>query len=811
MGLMAAVLSHTSSSAACALPNTLTNGQTADATDVLANETALLNCVNGSVSTTGTPAAGQVAKFSGSSTITNAVSGADYAPATSGGALLSGNGIGGFSNVGLGVGLSFSGGVLAATGGGGGSGVAFGNYNVISSVTTSGSQSSVTFSSIPQTYTDLVVVVTGRTTSANGVVNVITQFNGDSGSNYDSQYLQANSTNVAGAQTVSGTFINAGVITAATAPANASGSSHFFVRNYTSTTFFKTVITDGAADGGSGAFYRGIMGGLWKSTAAITSMTVAPSTGNFTDGSVVTLYGIGGNAPNITLTTPMTLISETVTSGSASSVTVSSIPQSYRDLKVVVIGRGTAAAVNTGLVMRLNGDSGTNYEYEITDGNSSSTTSVNALNQTSLPTGWLTAATAPSGATAVSEIDIHNYTSSSFDKPIGYRGGVKGNSAGDYFNRTAHFWYKSTSPVTSLAFTLAAGNFQDGSIVAVYGIGGSTTTSVVPVGSGGTGQTSLPITPQGRLTLTSNTPVMSADATAQTTIYYTPYQGGLVSIFDGVRWNPTPFSQLSYALNSTAHASGALYDVGVYNASGTPALCTAPAWTNSTVRSAPISQVNGLWVNTSNLTCNLSGGTTTTSIAAGQWTYLGTFYATAAGQTGMAMNAAAANGGSNAFLALYNAYNRVQTHGRSGETAGPYSTSSSTRSPLNASTSNRVTVIDGLGQSDVRASAYAHAYSASGGAQPAIGICQNSTNCTPFSNVLTSGGALVSVTAVEQFSAVRGLSYYQIVQASNNNTGTASFYNGGEFVGLEMSIPQLLPFAAFRRRRRSKVSDKLAA
>jgi len=58
---------------------------------------------------------------------------------------------------------------------------------------------------------------------------------------------------------------------------------------------------------------------------------------------------------------------------------------------------------------------------------------------------------------------------------------------------------------------------------------------------------------------------------------------------------------------------------------------------------------------------------------------------------------------------------------------------------------------------------------------------------------------------------VRGLSYYQIVQASNNNTGTASFYNGGEFVGLEMSIPQLLPFAAFRRRRRSKVSDKLAA
>lgn len=77
------------------------------------------SCSTGSVTTTGSPASGQMTKFSGASTITNAVAGTDYAAPTSGTSLLYGNGAGGFSNATIGSGLTFTGGTLTATGSGG--------------------------------------------------------------------------------------------------------------------------------------------------------------------------------------------------------------------------------------------------------------------------------------------------------------------------------------------------------------------------------------------------------------------------------------------------------------------------------------------------------------------------------------------------------------------------------------------------------------------------------------------------------------------------------------------------------------------
>lgn len=73
----------------------------------------------GTVTTTASPSAGQMAKFSGATSITNAVAGTDFAAPTSGSSILYGNGAGGFSNVTIGSGLSFSTGTLTATGGGG--------------------------------------------------------------------------------------------------------------------------------------------------------------------------------------------------------------------------------------------------------------------------------------------------------------------------------------------------------------------------------------------------------------------------------------------------------------------------------------------------------------------------------------------------------------------------------------------------------------------------------------------------------------------------------------------------------------------
>jgi hypothetical protein len=80
------------------------------------NVTGILPVANGG---TGVNTLTGIVKASGTSAFSAAVSGTDYAPATSGTAILYGNGSGGFSNVTIGSGISFAGGTLSATGSGG--------------------------------------------------------------------------------------------------------------------------------------------------------------------------------------------------------------------------------------------------------------------------------------------------------------------------------------------------------------------------------------------------------------------------------------------------------------------------------------------------------------------------------------------------------------------------------------------------------------------------------------------------------------------------------------------------------------------
>jgi hypothetical protein len=59
--------------------------------------------------------------------------------------------------------------------------------------------------------------------------------------------------------------------------------------------------------------------------------------------------------------------------------------------------------------------------------------------------------------------------------------------------------------------------------------------------------------PGGRLTLTSGVPVMTADVAAATTIYYTPYAGNSIPIYNGTVFVPYAFAELSLALNDSLH------------------------------------------------------------------------------------------------------------------------------------------------------------------------------------------------------------------------------------------------------------------
>lgn len=92
------------------------------------------------------------------------------------------------------------------------------------------------------------------------------------------------------------------------------------------------------------------------------------------------------------------------------------------------------------------------------------------------------------------------------------------------------------------------------------------------------------VVPQGRLTLTSNTPVNLSNVAGATTLYYTPAVGNFVPLYDGSNFIPTVFSQLSQTTSDTTKSPAAViananYDIFVWNDSGTIRATRGPYWT----------------------------------------------------------------------------------------------------------------------------------------------------------------------------------------------------------------------------------------
>jgi hypothetical protein len=139
-----------------------------------------------------------------------------------------------------------------------------------------------------------------------------------------------------------------------------------------------------------------------------------------------------------------------------------------------------------------------------------------------------------------------------------------------------------------------------------------------------------PVTPQGRLTLTSNTPVISTGVTAGTSVYYTPHVGNRVPIYDGSAFSNSQFAQLTLSLVAN-HVANAIYDVYVFLNSGSVTVGTGPAWTTATFGSGDrgtgagtteLTRVQGVLVN--NVAITARNGSNTYSVAANKATYVGT-------------------------------------------------------------------------------------------------------------------------------------------------------------------------------------------
>lgn len=162
-------------------------------------------------------------------------------------------------------------------------------YKAIATVTVgSGGASSIDFTSIPATYTDLVVKISARTNWSNSV-------------NADGINIQPNSSTSSrtnkrlyGSGSAAGSDSNTNPIAATNASCTAStfGNAEFYIPNYAGSNN-KSLSADGVSETNATTTYAGLAAFLWSNTSAITSLKLVPENGtSFDQYSTATLYGI---------------------------------------------------------------------------------------------------------------------------------------------------------------------------------------------------------------------------------------------------------------------------------------------------------------------------------------------------------------------------------------------------------------------------------------------------------------------------------------------------------------------------------------
>ena len=160
-------------------------------------------------------------------------------------------------------------------------------YVAIATQTLGSAAASVTFSSISGAYTDLVLVVNVADTTTTNIYHTL-QFNGDTATNYS--YTDMAGGGSSAASTRQSTASSMRTNWYATASSGFPMSQIIQIMNYSNATTNKTVLAR-SNDTASGSGVDASVG-LWRSTAAITSVVYAASSGTLGTGTVVSLYGI---------------------------------------------------------------------------------------------------------------------------------------------------------------------------------------------------------------------------------------------------------------------------------------------------------------------------------------------------------------------------------------------------------------------------------------------------------------------------------------------------------------------------------------
>lgn len=167
-------------------------------------------------------------------------------------------------------------------------------FKLISSYTLSASQQTVTFSSIPNTYTDLYLYVSGRSTAPQGIGNIVVlpTINGVN-TNFAQKRLYGGSTTGTDGYTLNNGTTWGPQLPATSTTANVFSNFFVYLANYASSTTAKPIYIDSAALSPSTTDWEtDLIAQYWGNTNAITSIGLSPTGGNWTADSTFYLYGI---------------------------------------------------------------------------------------------------------------------------------------------------------------------------------------------------------------------------------------------------------------------------------------------------------------------------------------------------------------------------------------------------------------------------------------------------------------------------------------------------------------------------------------
>lgn len=163
-------------------------------------------------------------------------------------------------------------------------------YMLISSNTLVSNTTSVTFSSIPSTYTDLVLRISARSAEVATITSIELEFNGTA-SSYSFTRLRGDGSAASSSRASSQTQLTVGTIPAASATSNTFGNIEVYIPSYT-VSQNKPISSFNVGENNATAADIYTHAGLWSNTSAITSIVLDLGGYNFVSGSSFYLYGI---------------------------------------------------------------------------------------------------------------------------------------------------------------------------------------------------------------------------------------------------------------------------------------------------------------------------------------------------------------------------------------------------------------------------------------------------------------------------------------------------------------------------------------